>query len=79
MRANVRFDVAEEPFGKPGALLVVPPRSVLEIGLSRWPNDEPAGHWRSVAAIELSAEAFLDNLPAVTGVRIGFEVLQALV
>ena len=33
----------------------------------------------SGAAVELLAEAFLHNVPAVTGVRIGFEVLQALV
>ena len=32
-----------------------------------------------MAAVELLAEAFLNNLPAVAGVRIGFEVLQALV
>jgi hypothetical protein len=33
----------------------------------------------SVAAVEFLAEAFLHNLPALTGVRIGFEVLQAFI
>jgi hypothetical protein len=37
-------DIAEEPLGEPGLLVLVPPRGILEIGLSEWPNDEPAAH-----------------------------------
>ena len=37
-------DIAEEPLGEPGSLVLVPPRGILEIGLSEWPNDEPAAH-----------------------------------
>ncbi len=80
--ANARqrsIDIAEEPLAEPGSLVVVPARSILQIGLSERPNDKAAGHSRSVAAVEFCAEAFLNNLPAVTGVRIGFEILQALV
>jgi hypothetical protein len=38
------IDITEEPSGKPWALLLVPPRGVLEIGLGERPNDDPAGH-----------------------------------
>jgi hypothetical protein len=37
-------DIIEEPIGKPDALLFVPSRGILEIGLGEWPNDEPAWH-----------------------------------
>jgi hypothetical protein len=37
-------DIAEEPLGEPRSLVLVPPRGILEIGLSEWPNDEPAAH-----------------------------------
>jgi hypothetical protein len=37
-------NIAEEPLGEPGSLVLVPPRGILEIGLSEWPNDEPAAH-----------------------------------
>ena len=37
-------DIAEEALGEPGSLVLVPPRGILEIGLSEWPNDEPAAH-----------------------------------
>jgi hypothetical protein len=37
-------DVAKEPLGEPGSLVLVPPCGILEIGLSEWPNDEPAAH-----------------------------------
>jgi hypothetical protein len=36
--------IAEEPVGEPRSLVLVPPRGILEIGLSEWPNDEPAAH-----------------------------------
>jgi hypothetical protein len=36
------IDIIEKPIGEPGSLVVVPLRGVLEIGLSEWPNDEPA-------------------------------------
>jgi hypothetical protein len=68
------IDIVEESCGETGSFVPVPSRGILEIGLSEWPNDEPAGHSRSVAAVELFAEALLNNLPAVTGGRIGFEV-----
>src|SRR5687768_2713389 len=38
------IDVSEKPVGEPRALGLVPPRSILEIGLGEWPNDEAAGH-----------------------------------
>jgi len=72
-------DIAEEPLGEPGSLVLVPPRGILEIGLSEWPNDEPAAHSISVAAVELLAEPFLNNIPAVAGTGIGFEIFEALV
>jgi len=37
-------DIAEEPLGEPGLLVLLPPRGILEIGLSEWPHDEPAAH-----------------------------------
>jgi hypothetical protein len=37
-------DIAEETLGEPGSLVLVPPRGILEIGLSKGPNDEPAAH-----------------------------------
>jgi hypothetical protein len=80
--ANARersTDIAQESLGETGSFVLVPPRGIVEIGLGEWPNDEPGGSFRSVAAVELLPEAFLHNLPAVTGGRIGFEVLQALV
>ena len=43
------IDITEKSIGEPGSLVLVPPRGILEIGLSEWPNDEPAGHsvqWR---------------------------------
>ena len=70
------IDIAEEPCGETGLFVLVPPPGILEIGLNEWPNDELAGHSRSqAAAVELFAEALLNNLPALTGGRIGFEVL----
>jgi hypothetical protein len=48
------IDIAEEPCREPGALLLVPPRGILEIGLGEWPNDEPAGH-----AIQWLVSSFL--------------------
>jgi hypothetical protein len=72
-------DIAEEPLGEPGSLVLVPPPGILEIGLSEWPNDEPAAHSISVAAVELLAEPFLNNIPAVAGTGIGFEIFDALV
>src|SRR5438477_1564003 len=33
--------VVEEPLRESDALFLVPARSVLEIGLDEWPNDEP--------------------------------------
>ena len=80
--ANARersIDITQEPLGEIGSFVLVPPRGILEIDFGEGPNDEPARHSRSAAAVELLAEAFLNNLPALTGVRIGFEVLQALV
>ena len=38
------IDIAQEPFVEPGSLVLVPPRGIFEIGLSEWPNDEPAAH-----------------------------------
>ena len=38
------IDVTEKPVGESGALHLVPPRGILEIGLGEWPNDETAGH-----------------------------------
>ena len=73
------IDITEKPTGKPGSLLLVPTRGVLEIGLSERPNDEPAGHSDSGTAIELLAETFLNSLPAVTSLWVGLEVFQALV
>jgi len=37
-------DIADEPLGEPGSIVLVPPCGILEIGLGEWPNDEPAGH-----------------------------------
>jgi len=37
-------DIAEEALGEPSSLVLVPPRGILEVGLSEWPNDEPAAH-----------------------------------
>jgi hypothetical protein len=37
-------DIAEEPLGEPGSLVLVPSRGIFEIGLSEWPNDEPAAY-----------------------------------
>jgi hypothetical protein len=37
-------DIAEEPLGEPGSFVLVPPRGILEIGLSEWPNGESAAH-----------------------------------
>lgn len=37
-------DIAEKPLGEPGLFALVPPRGILEIGFSEWPNDEPAAH-----------------------------------
>jgi hypothetical protein len=45
--ANARersIDIAEESFGEAGSFVLVPLRSIREIGLGKWPNDEPAGH-----------------------------------
>src|SRR5918994_3252996 len=63
-------DIAEEALGEPGSLVLVPPRGILEIGLGERPNDEPTGHSRLAAVIELVAKAFLDDVPVVAGVRI---------
>lgn len=38
------IDVAEEPRCKAGALRLVPARGIVEVGLGKRPNDEPAGH-----------------------------------
>ena len=41
--ANARqrsIDIAQEPLAEPGSLVVVPPRSILQIGLSERPNDK---------------------------------------
>ena len=38
------IDITEELRGKPGAVRLVSARGILEIGLGKWPNDEPAGH-----------------------------------
>jgi hypothetical protein len=37
-------DIDEEALDESGTLVLVPPRGILEIGLSEWPNDEPAAH-----------------------------------
>ena len=54
-------------------------RATDSISLGEWPNDERAGHRRSVAAVKFLAESFLDDIPTVAHVRIGFEILQSLV
>jgi hypothetical protein len=72
-------DIAEEAFGEPGPLIVVPPRGILEIGLGERPNDEPADHSQLALAAELLAKTFLDDVPVVAGVRIDVELLHALV
>jgi hypothetical protein len=58
-----------------GLLVLVPSRGIIEIGLGERPNDEAAGHRCLLAAVELLAEALLDNLPAFTGAWVGVEVL----
>jgi hypothetical protein len=80
--ANARersIDIAEESFGETSSFVLVPPRGILEIGLGERPNDEPAHHAMSATAVELLPKASLYDLPAVTGVRIGFEIPLALV
>lgn len=37
-------DVGKKSFAKAGPLVFVPSRGFLEIGLGKWPNDEPARH-----------------------------------
>jgi hypothetical protein len=37
-------DVGKKSFGKACPFVFVPSRGILEIGLGKWPNDEPAGH-----------------------------------
>jgi hypothetical protein len=73
------IDLREESLRETGSFVLVPPRGIVEIGLREWPNDEPASHCGSVVAIELLAEPFLNDLPGVTRVGIGLEILQALV
>ena len=73
------IDIAEEPLVKPGALVLVPTRGILEIGLGERPNGEPAGHSCLAVVVELLPEAFLDDVPVVAGVRIDVELPYALV
>ena len=47
------INIAEKARCKPGSLVLVPPRGILEIGLGKWPNDEPACQGRLVAAVQL--------------------------
>ena len=45
--ANARersIDISEESFYETSSFVLVPLRSIFEIGLGEWPNDEPAGH-----------------------------------
>jgi hypothetical protein len=37
-------DVGKKPFGEASSLVFVPSRGILEIGLGKRPNDEPARH-----------------------------------
>ena len=67
----------EKPLGEPRSLLLVPPRGILEIGLGKRPNDNRRDI-RFSDGYRSSCEAFVNSLPAVTSIRVGFEVLQAL-
>ena len=68
--------VAEEAIGEPGVLIVVPPRGIVEIALGESPNDEPTRHV-SVVGVEFLAKTFPNDLPTVTGGRIGVQIFQA--
>jgi hypothetical protein len=73
------IQIGEEARGKSWPLSVVPLRGRLDIRLGERPNDERAGHHRSVTAVQLSSESFLNDLPAFTCAWIGVELLQAII
>jgi hypothetical protein len=72
------IDITEEPLGEPSALRLVQ-RGILEIGLGKWPNDEPADHCDLLPAVDLLAQTFLNSLPGVTRIWVRFQISQAFV
>jgi len=60
-------------------LLVVPSGGVLEIGFSKRSNDEPAAHSTYGLLSRVLRSPFLDDVPAVACLWIGFKILHALV
>src|SRR5262249_27029274 len=58
-------DISKKARRKSGTLAVVPLRGRCDIGLSEWPNDDPARHRHSRSTVELLSEPILNDLPGV--------------